>query len=332
MNAAVTPGARFLEAELREVRALVERSVRAGPDDVSRGPLRGAVGVFDAVADLASSGGKFLRPAFLLLAARFGDYRPERMRPLAAAIEILHVATLLHDDVIDGADSRRGVPALHLRFGTTAAVLAGDFLMARAFRLASDAASPDDARALSRAFEAICWAEIEQDASTFRWDSGERACLRVMAGKTAALFSLACQVGASRSSCPAKVVSQLRRVGYCVGMAFQALDDVLDYEGDGGELGKPIGADLASGLCTLPLAYALEARGGDLRRSLDALPDAAASQAVAAAVRESGALERAKAFAALATKRAEAHLSALPGCEARDELGSLMESLLRRRS
>ncbi len=293
----------------------------------------------DAVASIIESNGKMLRPALVLIGARFGRGGMEsRILPLAAAIELLHVSTLVHDDVLDEAELRRGIPTLHTRFGAKEAVLAGDWLFARAFLLAAESASPANAKALARLVSAICAAEIKQDMDKWSYSASRRGYFRKIAGKTAALFSLALHVGAAEAKAPAPVAERLRRAGYNLGMAFQILDDILDFESSAGVMRKPVGRDIAEGLCTLPLIHALRVDEHGVRALLSALSrerDGAAQMepAVAAVIARTvslGGVDAARRDAARFTARAEAEIARLPATPARDELSRLSSRLLSR--
>jgi heptaprenyl diphosphate synthase len=288
--------------------------------------------------ELVLSGGKMLRPAFVLIGAGFGQ-QERRLKPaggkiahIAAAVELLHVASLIHDDIIDQADVRRGIPSLHGRFGTTNAILAGDWLFSRSFRLAADYAGAQSSRALARFVGAICSAEISQDLSKFSFATTRRGYLRTIAGKTAALFSLSLHVGATEAKAGAALTQALRRAGYDIGMAFQIIDDILDYESDGQTMGKPVGNDLKEGLLTLPLILALRKEGASLRPLLtkERLDDAAITF-ILKTVADSGALDEARLIAASFTERARREIGRLPACPARDDLVAITESLLTRK-
>lgn len=284
----------------------------------------------NAVETLVDANGKMLRPAFLLIASDFGK-KSRGIDELAAAIELLHVATLIHDDVIDNAQTRRGVPSLHTRFGVKEAVLAGDWLLTRCFRLASEHSSPANARLIARLLASICAEEIHQDMENFLWPEGVRNYLRKISGKTAALFGMALRVGASESKAKAAVVSTLTRVGYDVGMAFQIMDDILDFRATQGAMRKPVGKDLREGLCTLPLILALKRDGKAIKALLGNGPmDDGRVAEVVALVRESGALERAEAYASRYTDRALSEIGRLPEGEARRNLSQLAGKLLSR--
>ena len=285
----------------------------------------------DAVIGLIDANGKMLRPAFMLLAGRFGRRKGIDLTDLAAAIELLHIATLIHDDVIDASPTRRGAPTLHTAYGAKDAVLAGDWLFSRCFALAAESSSPGNATLLASLIGALCSEEIHQDLERFSWPASERNYLRKIAGKTAALFSLSLRAGAVEAGAPPAVVAALTRVGYDVGMAFQIMDDVLDYESTEGELRKPVGNDVREGLCTLPLILALEAGAPGLRPLLGpAAPNDDSVAAIVAAVRDSGALSSAKARAATYTDRAMRELASLPRGRAREDLHAIVGRLLTR--
>jgi heptaprenyl diphosphate synthase len=295
----------------------------------------------ESVAAIVRSNGKLLRPALLVIGSSFGtgQKRDEgRVDALAAAIELLHVATLIHDDVIDESSLRRGVPTIHTRFGSKEAVLAGDWLFSRCFRLAAESAGPENALALARVIGSICSAEIGQDFGKSRYSPSVRRYLRTIAGKTAALFSLALHAGAAQAKAPPRVTESLRRAGYDIGMAFQVIDDILDYESSEDIMRKPVGRDLAEGLCTLPLIHALRADEAGMRDLLDRLAAArrgsaeaeAAIAAIVSRVSALGGIERSREAARLFTARAQSEIAGLPDITARGDLAALADRLLAR--
>jgi heptaprenyl diphosphate synthase len=301
----------------------------------------------DLAATAAEPGGKLLRPALLVIGSEFGAAAdPRRIELLAAAIELLHLATLIHDDIIDEAPIRRGKPSLHSSIGIKQAVLAGDWLFSRCFLLGAESDGPENARGLARLVAAICSAEIVQDAAKYSYDAGPRDYFRTIAGKTAALFSLALYAGASEAKAGRRTEQSLRRAGYCIGMAFQVIDDILDFVSDEEVARKPVGRDIAEGLCTLPLIYALRIDGPGMRAALGPLAGGAqtpafavegieaergaAVRAAAARVVELGAVDLARGDARRFTARALREIDRLKPCSARDELVGLAERLLHR--
>lgn len=307
----------------------------------------------DPVSAIARANGKLLRPSLLIIGSRFGPKGrgdgEARIDRLAAAVELLHIATLIHDDIIDEADFRRGVPTIHTSHGAKEAVLAGDWLFSRCFSLASESAGPGNAGELARLVSAICVAEIGQDLGRRGYSTSIRRYYRTIAGKTAALFSLALHAGAAEAKAPPRVATTLRRAGYDIGMAFQVIDDILDYESSEGVVRKPVGRDLAEGLCTLPLIYALRAEHAlpaaeqGLSELLGALSverqessssaGEASEKAIAAIISRVatlGGLARSREAARRFTARAQAEIARLPELPARDELASLAARLLTR--
>lgn len=284
----------------------------------------------NAVASLISANGKMLRPAFMLLSGRFGK-RPKDLTDLAAALELLHVATLIHDDIIDEADTRRGIPSIHAVHGIKGAVLAGDWLFSRCFRLASASSSPANARLLAALVGALCSEEIHQDIDRYKWPRSERNYLRKIAGKTAILFSLSLRVGAVETKAPASVISTLTRIGWATGMAFQIIDDILDYEASEDTLGKPVAADMRDGLCTLPLILALKKEADKLEPYLGSSKLSNSDvEKLLLVVNQSGALKEARDRAAIYTMRAMQELEHLPKGKAREDLRGIISQLLSR--
>jgi heptaprenyl diphosphate synthase len=289
--------------------------------------------VHDAVQHLFAAGGKMLRPAFVLLASRFGAPDRERILRVAAAVEMLHMATLVHDDIIDGAASRRGAAALHSLRGPRTAVLTGDWLLAACVSLIVDLGTPDDARALSRMVARICGSEISQSTDRFVAHTSLRRYLRRIAGKTAALFAVSFYAGAFESGCPAALCSNLRRLGYTLGMGFQIVDDILDFGGPGAQTGKPTGSDLSQGIITAPTIMGLRHDDGRLARALSRRPRGRRAVArTARLVKDRGGLAAARDLAAAYLERARREIGRLPAGEARDTLFSVSQDLFDRRS
>ncbi|MDD3981262.1 MAG: polyprenyl synthetase family protein [Spirochaetales bacterium] len=290
----------------------------------------------EATKQLVLSGGKMLRPAFVIIGSGFGPKgrgasREDRIHHIAAAVELIHTASLVHDDIIDDAAIRRGIPTLHNDFGITNAILAGDWLFSQSFRLVADYADLKSARVLARFVGGICSAEIGQDMGKFDFSTSKRNYLRTIAGKTAALFSLSLHVGASEAKADPFVIQALRRAGYDIGMAFQIIDDILDYESDDKTLRKPVGNDIKEGLCTLPLILALTKDELTLRPLLTKPMDDRKVSEILRLVVATGALDEAKKIAQHFTERARIEIGRLPTCPAKLELMQTAEALLQRR-
>ncbi|MEM1400001.1 MAG: polyprenyl synthetase family protein [Pseudomonadota bacterium] len=215
---------------------------------------------------LVAAGGKRLRPLLTLASARLCGYTGDHHISLAAAVEFIHTATLLHDDVVDDSDLRRGQSSANMMFGNEASVLVGDFLFARSFQLMVETGSPEVLRILANASAIIAEGEVLQLSAANDLGTDEDLYLRVIEAKTAALFEAATQVGAVIADEPADIVDALRRYGHNLGIAFQLVDDVLDYSAAQAQLGKSIGDDFREGKVTLPVVLAY-AQGSERERA-----------------------------------------------------------------
>jgi octaprenyl-diphosphate synthase len=214
---------------------------------------------------IITAGGKRLRPLLTLASARLCGYEGQRHRKLAACVEFIHTATLLHDDVIDESSLRRGIPSANALFGNEASVLVGDFLFSRAFELMVEDGSLDVLKVLSRASSVISEGEVLQLLTANDSSTGEQAYLEIVSEKTAELFAAACRIGAIVAERPASEEEALRTYGLNLGIAFQIVDDVLDYSAEEKRLGKNVGGDFREGKITLPVILAIH-RGNDAER------------------------------------------------------------------
>ncbi len=275
---------------------------------------------------IIAGGGKRLRPLVVLLTARALNYSEDRHLDLATIIEFLHTATLLHDDVVDASDLRRGRSTANAVFGNAPSVLVGDFLYSRAFQLMVDVGSMRVMELLSAATNVIAEGEVLQLANVRNPDLSETDYLEVIRCKTAMLFEVSSHTAAVLAGADADTEDRLRRYGLHLGMAFQLIDDLLDYNGDAAALGKNVGDDLAEGKTTLPLIHAMQhgseaqakmIRGAIRKGSIELLPD------VLAVTRECGSLEYTQNAAAHEIDQALACLDGLPQSEFHQALGDL---------
>jgi heptaprenyl diphosphate synthase len=288
----------------------------------------------DSLSGLFENQGKMLRPGLLLIASRFGNAKNDKAIHLAAALEMLHAATLIHDDIIDDSPLRRGLPTIHSQYGKKDAVLIGDFLLSRSFMLAAEYSSPEQALQLSKVISIICSMEIEQNTSRFQFDHSLRKYFRKIMGKTALLFSLACHIGAHESNVSKELTETLRRIGYNIGMAFQIIDDILDYSGEEKLVRKPLGIDLKAGIVTLPLIAALKNdTSGNLAElcltELCTIQNTNFS-GIINMVKNLGGIESAKTQAQKFTNRALQEITKLPTGDSRNLLGQITAKLLAR--
>jgi len=208
------------------------------------------------MADLFQAGGKRIRPALVLLAAKCGRYDFERLTPAAMAVELTHAATLVHDDVIDRSPTRRGRPSVAARLGDEPAIVIGDFYFAKAYEHAARTGVPEVVDILARTVMGICAGEVRQQGIRYRYSTGVDEYMERVEAKTAMLLAACCEIGSLLGGLDDSESAALRAYGRSLGLAFQIADDVLDYVGTEGEVGKPIGHDILEGFATLPLMLA----------------------------------------------------------------------------
>jgi geranylgeranyl pyrophosphate synthase len=209
------------------------------------------------------SRGKRLRPALTLLCGKFYHYEASLLIPMAAAVELLHTATLVHDDIVDHSPIRRGKPTVSQAWGENRALLLGDYLFAKAGRLCADTDNLRVIKLFAQTLMTISGGEVRQTDFVFNRKTARDYYFSWISAKTACLFSLACESGAILSRSPEKAITALHSYGHNFGMAFQVMDDVLDFTGDAKEVGKPVGSDLAEGAVTLPTILYAEAHPED---------------------------------------------------------------------
>ena len=203
-----------------------------------------------------SDGGKRVRPALTLLAGKFKNYNPEILISMAAGVELLHTATLVHDDTIDDAQLRRGKMSIKQRWGNSNAVLIGDYLFANSARFVAETRNIRVIKLFAQTLMTICGGEIQESLNAFNGDR-ERY-FKTIGDKTACLFSAATESGAVLAGSSEKTVQALKEYGYNIGMSFQIVDDILDFIGQKETLGKPVASDLTQGVFTLPVILLLE--------------------------------------------------------------------------
>ncbi len=284
---------------------------------------------------IITAGGKRLRPALLLLVCGALGYTGEQRFNLAAVVEFIHTATLLHDDVVDESTLRRGRATANESFGNPASVLVGDFLYSRAFQMMLDAGQFRIMEILADATNVIAEGEVLQLMNMHNASLDEGAYLRVIRSKTAKLFEASARLGAVLAGAPPEIEEACASYGQALGTAFQVIDDVLDYDGDISEMGKNLGDDLREGKATLPLIAAMQ-RGTPQQRAVvqHAIESGGASEleAVVSIVRETGALEVTRDAAAAEARRAIAAARHFPVNAYSQGLLDLAAQLLERRA
>ncbi len=259
---------------------------------------------------LIEAGGKRIRPLLVLLCARAFDYKGDQHVNLATVIEFLHTATLLHDDVVDMSEMRRGRPTANVQWGNPSSVLVGDFIYSRAFQLLVTIADMQIMEVMATTTNKISEGEVLQLVNQHNVAATEQDYMDVIHNKTAILFAAACNSAAILASADAKVQNRLHEFGLQVGLAFQLVDDVLDYSGNSQEMGKNIGDDLAEGKPTLPLIYVIQ-HGSENQKQLiaTAIKEGGLDHLdeIIATVRDSGALEYTR-------QKAEEHIDIALDC------------------
>lgn len=280
----------------------------------------------DASLHLLQAGGKRLRPVFVLLSGRFGQYDLERLSRVAVALELIHMATLVHDDVIDDAATRRGQPTVKAKWDERVAMYTGDYILGKALSVAAELDHPEIHRILSKAMVQMVIGEMEQFRMFYRLDQSVRDYLLRIRRKTALLIAVSCQLGALAAGVPRQQSQQLYKFGYNAGMAFQIRDDILDLKGTEKQLGKPPGSDMRQGNITLPVLYAMkdssvrkaveEAAGGGAR-------DEEALRRAISLVRKHPGLREADSLSHRFIDKAIAALDKLPDAPAKDDFTAI---------
>ncbi len=299
--------------------------------------------VFDSVANLIRAGGKRLRPMMVIVGSRFGEpekpQRSDRVMRTAAMLEYLHMASLVHDDIIDGADQRRGVPTVHKKTDIRTAVLIANYMMVRAVEWAVPSTSGDSAgdtedsaehacrcAELAAMVTDLCRGEYSQLHHRFDFEMTMEHYLGKTRSKTAMLMAHCLQAGADAAGAPREVGLALHDFGEAIGMAFQIRDDLLDFTQQAAAIGKPVGADLRNGIVTLPVLYAMEDPSLNERiRSLHAGASAEEFDAVIAAIAASDALTRAEELSQDYVRQAERIADRLADHPAQPSLAILAE-------
>ncbi|ARV04824.1 MULTISPECIES: polyprenyl synthetase family protein [Enterococcus] len=314
-----------LSKELTTTLRLMEQAVQIDNQEIQA-----------AVHDMIHSGGKLLRPAYQLLFSYFGEQRdPKKATALAASIELLHTATLVHDDIVDEADTRRGLPTLRSRFGNSTAVYTGDYLFVCCFKLLSDYSSSLKSIQLnSRSMEKVLTGELGQMDNRYNFEVTIDQYLKNISGKTAELFALSCFVGAYESGTSQRFAKRCGEIGENIGLAFQIIDDILDYTQTADAIGKPVLEDVRQGVYSLPLIYALEANREVLLPLLmkkEALTNEE-TQEIYRLVHELGGVEKAQQLATHYTEKALKEISKLPEtkAQAKEQLYEITQTILTR--
>lgn len=317
-----------INVAIEDIRKFIREDMRS-VDEVIRTRLHSDVALIRQVAEyIIGGGGKRLRPSLVILSAGAFGYQGRHHHVLAAVVEFIHTATLLHDDVVDESALRRGQPTANSLFGNSASVLVGDFVYSRAFQMMVGADSMRVLRVLADATNVIAEGEVLQLMNCHNADIDEQSYLRVIRYKTAKLFEASTRLGAILGDAAAGDEEAIANYGMHLGTAFQLIDDVLDYSGDHTVIGKNVGDDLAEGKATLPLIYAIKhgtgAQAALIRHAIEQGGIEELS-GVLDAIRTSGALEYAREQAGVESRAARESLSGLANTKYRDYLLQLAD-------
>jgi heptaprenyl diphosphate synthase len=275
---------------------------------------------------LLEAGGKRLRPAFTLLAGKFYGYPIDKLLPVAMSLELIHMATLVHDDVVDDSQTRRGRPTVKAKWGNIVSVATGDYLLAKSLELIAQINHPEVSRILAEVSIEMSQGEIQQIKASFDVQQNLKQYYYRIKRKTALLISASCKLGALISGAPRREVWALGAYGHALGMAFQIVDDVLDVTAEASQLGKPVGGDIRQGIMTLPMILGLKlSKDSERLRELLAKfekTDEEVSEAIYL-IKESGAIEESMRFVDLYYNKAKAYVLELPNVSTRKALGDL---------
>lgn len=276
--------------------------------------------------------GKRIRPVFTLLAGRLFKYNLDKLVPMAAALELLHSATLVHDDIIDNSPLRRGKPTVSHAWGPNAALLLGDYLFAKAGRLVASTGNLHVIKLFAQTLMTISKGELEQINVPYEKRIRLDHYFSWIGDKTACLFSTSTESGAVLGGAPRKFVTALKNYGFYFGMTFQVIDDVLDFIGNQDELGKPVGSDLKEGIVTLPSIIFAETEDGAniIKKAIDG-NDKEYTQKVIDEIRNSSAIEKSMSIAKQFSSKAVEYLNVLPESDTRTSLIRLIDIMLTRK-
>ncbi len=307
---------RFLDpvrSEIEQVHVCINQLLRVSNEQIA-----------ECLYSLASQPGKMLRPSLVLLSGKcFGPINAVHI-DLAAMVELLHRASLLHDDVIDSAELRRDKTTANVLWGNTAAVLLGDFLLSQAFYLGTKVPFAEAVDIMSRTAQDLCYGELQQNFQKGNWEISEHQYYQLIDAKTAALFRCSCQLGAIASKASNEQIQAIGEFGTDLGVAFQITDDLLDMTGDEQETGKTLGTDLLQGKCTLPVIHWVHQHQDQKERRIDQLKQGCSMKVLVEQMKQSGSLDAAVTQVNKRILQAKRHLEAIPLSPAKESLTALL--------
>jgi len=289
----------------------------------------------EASFQLLNAGGKRMRPVLVLLASRYGDRHHENVMQTAVTLELIHMASLVHDDVIDDADVRRGEQTVKARWNNRIAMYTGDFMLAKALNVLAEIEHQQIHQILSYSLKEICLGEINQVEDQYNWNQTLRHYLQRIKRKTALLLAVSCQLGAMAAGASASICRDLYYFGYYMGMSYQIVDDILDLVSTEEELGKPVASDIRQGNITLPVLIALRKNQQEAKQLLTLLkiPNKSTEEwnSVVQLIRDSGSIADAESISIRFTNKAYQRLKQLPDIMVTEQLQWLADYLSKRR-
>ncbi|XJZ26047.1 heptaprenyl diphosphate synthase component II [Bacillota bacterium Lsc_1132] len=278
------------------------------------------------------AGGKRIRPVFVLLGGKFGHYDIHVMKNVAVALELIHMASLVHDDVIDDAEIRRGKPTIKAKWGNRVAMYTGDYILALSLDMITNINKPAAHQILANTIVEVCIGEIQQIKDKYRFNQNFRDYFRRIKRKTALLIATSCQLGAIAADVEESVHKKLYRFGYYVGMSYQIIDDILDFTSTEQTLGKPAGGDLLQGNVTAPVLFAME--DAQIRSQIEKVTESMEQteiEKIISLINQSGAIEKSMALSDLYLNKALKILDQLPANRAKRTLQDIAKYIGKRK-
>ncbi|WP_419881212.1 heptaprenyl diphosphate synthase component II [Peribacillus sp. B-H-3] len=311
----------FLNTDLQLIEKELEAAIQAESPVLTEASLH-----------LLQSGGKRIRPVFVLLAAQFGNYDIHVVKHVAVSLELIHTASLVHDDVVDDSDLRRGTATIKSKWDNRVAMYTGDYIFARSLEMMTQISDPLAHQILSHTMVELCVGEIEQIQHKFYFEQNLRTYLRRIRRKTALLIASSCQLGALAAGADEEIHKKLFRFGYYVGMSYQITDDILDFTSSEKDLGKPAGSDLIQGNITLPVLIAMKSHGlKPLIETVHEGMDADKMPEIINAIKKSGAIDEASKISSAYLDKAFRELDGLPSIRAKRALSEIAKNIGKRK-
>ncbi|OGO77944.1 MAG: hypothetical protein A2Y23_04325 [Clostridiales bacterium GWB2_37_7] len=310
----------FLQGEMQQIEEQLKKALKTRNKTVQ-----------NALIKLQQSGGKRLRPVLTVLGATFGNYDASTVIPLAASLEVIHMATLIHDDIIDDTKLRRGSETLHSMLGRDVAVYTGDFLFTRAFMLIADIAEVKLMKDISKGMAYICDGEIDQNEQRYSKATTVKQYLKRISGKTAALFALSLASGGYKTGCSKRITNKLGVIGKDIGMAFQIIDDILDFTGSESKIGKPAFNDVIQGVYTLPVIFALNSKyKAETEAALDKMQQDAGNS-LKEVLEKAGVIDKARKIAMRYVEKARSKTLELPDALGKEIILEIIDQQISRK-